>query len=462
MIAILVILTGLAGAAAGQPVRKNVNDLTASEVLSLRRGVEVMMARNGARRSSADFRRSWQFWSNVHGHFGPDCDGPVSGAGMTGVATWRAQNSQEKAVWCSCQHGSDAFLTWHRPLVDQFEQVLQQASGDPSLMLPFWDYATAALLPQIFRDATYVDAAGATKRNPLRVEARRAALNTGAAGIAANTASAANAMTATSFSQFRTRFEQTPHNAVHCTIGVAGCGSGLMGAFATAASDPIFWLHHANIDRLYECWLNAGEDRLPTGSGLLNQVYSFSDRNGNLVRRRVRDSLTAAQLGYSYAPASSCPAPQRQARPAAEVADVQLGITTTAPVEFEAAPDGRVTLVIAALKTSQPPGAMFEVYLLDRWGGTGVLVDGVIEFFGNQFRAGDGEGHVRHGSTDEPVGRRFEFDVTDAVEILGISPGDTPTLRFEATTGLDNSTPETSGLNPEAVVTYRRAWLQVE
>ena len=29
-----------------------------------------------------------------------------------------------------------------------------------------------------------------------------------------------------------------------------------MGAFETAGLDPLFWLHHANIDRLWEVWLN--------------------------------------------------------------------------------------------------------------------------------------------------------------------------------------------------------------
>jgi hypothetical protein len=29
----------------------------------------------------------------------------------------------------------------------------------------------------------------------------------------------------------------------------------------TAAQDPIFWLHHANIDRLWERWLQLGGGR---------------------------------------------------------------------------------------------------------------------------------------------------------------------------------------------------------
>ena len=38
-----------------------------------------------------------------------------------------------------------------------------------------------------------------------------------------------------------------------------------MGAVPVAALDPVFYLHHANIDRLYDCWLQVDEaGRLPT------------------------------------------------------------------------------------------------------------------------------------------------------------------------------------------------------
>jgi tyrosinase len=48
--------------------------------------------------------------------------------------------------------------------------------------------------------------------------------------------------------------EKTPHNGVHGGVGarrISGRPQGLMSGFATAPLDPIFWLHHANIDRLW-------------------------------------------------------------------------------------------------------------------------------------------------------------------------------------------------------------------
>ena len=57
------------------------------------------------------------------------------------------------------------------------------------------------------------------------------------------------------FSSFTGLLEAQPHNTVHVKVG------GWMGDPNTAAQHPIFWLHHANIDRLWEHWLDRGDDR---------------------------------------------------------------------------------------------------------------------------------------------------------------------------------------------------------
>ena len=101
-----------------------------------------MKSRNTAGRTSAKFRRSWIYWANMHGHFGDDCRGPIVGNGMEGVQLWTASNAQEAATWCTCEHNTNQFLTWHRMYLYYFEQVLRQAANDPTLTLPYWDEAT--------------------------------------------------------------------------------------------------------------------------------------------------------------------------------------------------------------------------------------------------------------------------------------------------------------------------------
>src|SRR5262249_53186318 len=126
---------------AGALLRKSVVDLSAPELMSLRRGVAKMMSRNNAARGSADFRRSWIYWANMHQHFGNGCRGPINpsgpASGMDGVQLWSASNADETATWCKCTHRNIQFLTWHRMYLWYFERVLQEAAGDPSLRLPY-------------------------------------------------------------------------------------------------------------------------------------------------------------------------------------------------------------------------------------------------------------------------------------------------------------------------------------
>jgi len=39
----------------------------ANRVASFRKAVEVMKSRNTADRSSPEYRRSWEYWANMHG-----------------------------------------------------------------------------------------------------------------------------------------------------------------------------------------------------------------------------------------------------------------------------------------------------------------------------------------------------------------------------------------------------------
>ncbi|HJU35511.1 MAG TPA: tyrosinase family protein, partial [Nitrososphaera sp.] len=40
-------------------------------------------------------------------------------------------------------HTGPAFTPWHREFLKQFEQDLQQVSGNPNIMIPYWDWTTA-------------------------------------------------------------------------------------------------------------------------------------------------------------------------------------------------------------------------------------------------------------------------------------------------------------------------------
>ena len=90
--------------------------------------------------------------------------------------------------------------------------------------------------------------------------------------------------------------EMQPHNVVHSALG------GLMGDPDTAAQDPIFWLHHANIDRLWNQWIEQGGGRAdPTDAAWLNTTFTFYDEAGHAVYLTGAEIVNSvSQLNYRY------------------------------------------------------------------------------------------------------------------------------------------------------------------
>jgi tyrosinase len=95
--------------------------------------------------------------------------------------------------------------------------------------------------------------------------------------------------------------EQQPHDQVHDLIGH---GTGIMGDPGTAGYDPIFWLHHANIDRLWEAWLSTNPPHQnPPDLAWLNSAgadFHFDDGTGNTVRLTPRDVLDTRSAPFYY------------------------------------------------------------------------------------------------------------------------------------------------------------------
>jgi polyphenol oxidase len=97
--------------------------------------------------------------------------------------------------------------------------------------------------------------------------------------------------------------ENSPHNAIHLWVGDHRQRLNEdMGTFTTAARDPIFFAHHANIDRLWAEWekLPGGRRRPPLDPDFLEAEFPFFDEHANLVKVKVRDALDSARLGVAY------------------------------------------------------------------------------------------------------------------------------------------------------------------
>lgn len=274
-------------------VRKNVYQLPAGDDTLLWYGRAVAAMKQ---RPKTD-PRGWEYQAAVHG-----LEDDVPG--------------NQTSFWAQCQHGSSFFLPWHRMYLLQFERIVATqvvALGGPAgWALPYWDYSGEAAwraLPPAFRKHSLADGSP----NPLFVAQRRAAVNAGSAFLHERDVDLEDALTAdpdTGFSGFFGgdqpghasgefgQLEVSVHNRVHGRIG------GLMGDPDFAALDPIFWLHHANIDRLWEVWLarDPAHHNLTAQFWLRGVSFDFHGDDGQRVSMITSDvlDLTAAALDYSY------------------------------------------------------------------------------------------------------------------------------------------------------------------
>jgi hypothetical protein len=334
-------------------------------------------------------RTSWAYQAGIHGSW----NAPPAGA-----------------TWNDCQHQSWFFLSWHRMYLYFFERIVRKAvldaGGPADFALPYWNYDRpfpGNTLPPAFRAATLPDGSA----NPLYVPSpgRRAALMAGGQVPTTATSSAA-AMALTNFAGPAPSFgggkvgpahfggalgalEITPHNVMHPTIGgpaIDPCQGGLMTDPNCAALDPIFWLHHANIDRLWNVWLALGGGRNnPTDAPWLSQTFVFADENGTSVTLSGAEVVdSAAQLRYVYddvpvpgmfemppttPPPSGPPeliaASEEPLDLAGAPSSVALKVPDSTQGLFAAGGDDRRTVLISVedIEADSDPGLAYAVYL---------------------------------------------------------------------------------------------------
>jgi peroxiredoxin len=104
--------------------------------------------------------------------------------------------------------------------------------------------------------------------------------------------------------------DQNPHFFTHIAIG------GDMSDFATVGGDPLFYLHHCNLDRIWESWNRLG-NKNPTDPKYLKRKFAFGDRTGKRVDLAVSAGDRVAQLGYEYDAYEKPPQPRLAAADAA-------------------------------------------------------------------------------------------------------------------------------------------------
>jgi len=148
-----------------------------------------------------------------------------------------------------CPHTNWWFLPWHRAYLFYFEQICQDVLGDTTFRLPYWNWAKGNDVPAPFLDNSSSLFDATRQKSAVPVETVSQALIT---GIVSSTSMIDLFSGATKSDQQRQtstagKLEFGPHNGVHATL------LGDMGDFMSPL-DPVFWMHHCNIDRIWASW----------------------------------------------------------------------------------------------------------------------------------------------------------------------------------------------------------------
>jgi tyrosinase len=229
-----------------------------------------------------------------------------------------------------CPHGDWYFLPWHRAYTLMYEKAAQTLMKNPEFAMPYWNWTEMRDYPEAFANPQYKG-----KPNPLYIENRNALVGPNALTDAIVGQPLIDRIyRETVYEAFGTSknpdqnnldpswvvlggglqgpLESRPHNQVHNRIGVFMPTPG-------SPRDPLFFMHHSNIDRIWASWTALG--RQNSNDPLwLNMTFpgNFIKPDGTLYSSTVKDLQSIADLGYTYdflpPPDSETPNPVRDSR----------------------------------------------------------------------------------------------------------------------------------------------------
>ena len=172
--------------------------------------------------------------------------------------------SPDAAVkYACCQHGMATFPHWHRLLTVNYENGLRRNGYHGGV--PYWDWTRPIhALPTLVIEEQYTDEKGETHPNPFfSGDIDEASAKTSRAPSPAlfeqpefgHYTHLADeifyALEQENFCDFEVQFE-IAHNHIHALVG--GTEPFSMSSLEYSAFDPIFMLHHSNVDRIWATW----------------------------------------------------------------------------------------------------------------------------------------------------------------------------------------------------------------
>ena len=297
---------------------------------ALRKGVRAMKARKPSD------PLSWFYQAAIHG---------VTDDAVKKAATQDPNVDAvfKKRYWNQCPHdgeNSANFLPWHRGYTYHFEKILRMHTEESRFSLPYWNYTDkknrkfprefgikhldgnlnndaeeninplylaerdfyftgyehpfATGLPLLELSETAVDTTLSMSSPVFFGETEREGLGGGIADEDPST---------------RGLLESYPHDQIHRAVGGiidSSTGQGTAGAMATpptAGFDPIFSIHHSNIDRLWAEWScipGKKWGRLPSDYWFNERPWFFFDTDGKVISEPRKAYFDYRALGVRF------------------------------------------------------------------------------------------------------------------------------------------------------------------
>ena len=177
--------------------------------------------------------------------------------------------------------GTQRFLPWHRVFLFELEEMLQ--AQDPQSFIPYWDWSVDQGIPQWLQAFTPTVVVNGLPRTVTRSPGQ------GFPNLP-SPQDVNSVLSQTTYTSFTLDLEGgTPsqmHNGVHQWVG------GIMNNIEYSPTDPLFWLHHANIDRIWASWQQNHPNEHPnlTMAQALMDPWTFNEL----------DTRDIANFGYVY------------------------------------------------------------------------------------------------------------------------------------------------------------------
>jgi hypothetical protein len=382
-----------------------------------------------------------------------------------------SNKSELKKAWDNCTHtaGSDInFLSWHRLYIWHLEEIVRKLSGDPEFALPYWGYTDTTdtianrTMNKMFRDP-----------NSLFEKSRFEPLNSGVPlnGAIIQVLDTEPLMEEKDVAVFTTTLDNGIHGAMHNYIGGGNgspykifnpiyncdcynngpnndtCDGGLMRNVPSAGYDPIFFMHHSNVDRLWQQWTNSPNGKLLTAEDLNSfpWPYVFFNADGKEISYTTDEVLAAIyNVDYEYDDTPTPPAEADTVKPkkqpsvllsakrfadtvvSQKIGKVMKGSTmsfsvkndsrkmTTLLKDAAAANKPKTVMVIMKVSFSREPKGIYQVYINLPKGAPydirGNYFAGFMTFFGARHHAL----HMTDGTTATGLPTKtFQFEMTD-------------------------------------------------